>query len=210
MHALLESPLPDIEFPTLHEELNSSRKVALARMEALDAESDLASPLVSLMKDATNSWLKSLSGERSNIFQIAYTEETKTLLDVLGLHLMLTKLDRTLAEELAKSGSHFELSRIIKVDLLSIVSTEDRNIFEQEEDSLTEIQDLACEIAYGQQLPFPVNMSHFTRDELLGRLPLTFNISAPSDLVEVGDEINLLIHQVTERQSAQDDVGFGE
>ena len=218
MYEQLEAPLSEIDFPQLYQRFSSSRKVALARIEALcpgtkdvgDQECGigLASPLVSLLKDATNTWLESIAKEKGR--QIAYTEETKILLEVLGMFVNITRLDKTLAEELAKSGSHFQLSRIINVNISSIIVTDDNITFEQEEDSLSEIQDLACEIAYCQNLPFPVKISHFTRDELRDRLPLKFTIREPLHLAEIGDQINVLVHQVTDRQSAQDDVGFGK
>jgi hypothetical protein len=93
-------------------------------------------------------------------------------------------------------------------------------IFEQDEDVLTEIQDEACEIVYDSRLPnltFPVKISPFTTDELIQRLPLEFQVQSPyyvqddsHDHDVFASKMSFLIQQVTDRQSAQEDVGFGK
>ena len=93
-------------------------------------------------------------------------------------------------------------------------------IFEQDEDVLTEIQDEACEIVYDSRLPnltFPVKISPFTTDELIHRLPLEFQVQSPyyvqddsHDHDVFASKMSFLIQQVTDRQSAQEDVGFGK
>jgi hypothetical protein len=77
-----------------------------------------------------------------------------------------------------------------------------------------EFQDLACEIATSGA--FPLKVAPFSIDDLKCRLPMQFDIH-PVDASSDGPSVNdaklesqlVLINQVTERQSAQVDVGFG-
>ena len=81
-----------------------------------------------------------------------------------------------------------------------------------------EIQDLACEIA-ALSPSFPVRAAPFTVNELVARLPLSFNISpvittdreSESQTLESKmTELTVLINEVKSRQTAQKDVGFGK
>ena len=172
---------------------------------------------------------------RSPLDILAHCKEMRKLRQILTLHLQISKCDVTLAEEMAKGcGSHRHLSRIIKVDIYSVLNSSkskpthhsnmnmnmnmnmimNMNIdtkrtekleYEQAEDSLVEIQDLACELAHcnPSSYTYPAKLSPYTAEELHSRLPLTFDICSPKGIRE-----SFMVRQVTERQSAQDDVGF--
>lgn len=179
----------------------------------------IAVPLVEALEHSIHRWFEHiqqspspLSKNEKTSYQyasfIASTIETKELTDVLNLHLHINKSDSTLAEEIAKTGSHQMLSKLIRLDIYTLLEKfkiRNQQQYEIEEDSLVEIQDIACEVAYGSNLTYPVHFSPFTTEELIHRLPLVFNISSPIDEKNVE---RLIVRQVTERQSAQDDVGF--
>jgi predicted nicotinamide N-methyase len=186
----------------------------------------------------------------SPLYLIANSNEIKTLRQLLLIHLQISTLDSTLAEEMVKGcGSRRHLSKLIRSDVYSILSmhsdliehntnsntnthedehsihedehgneqqdaistdsatataTTDRELYEQTEDSLVEIQDLACELAHSNpSTPYPAKISPYTFQELHARLPLTFDICSPK-----GKREHFMVGQVTDRQSAQDDVGF--
>ena len=170
--------------------------------------------------------LSEKSRSRSPLDILAHCKEIRKLRQILTLHLQISKCDVTLAEEMAKGcGSHRHLSRIIKVDIYSVLNSStptqytDMNVniynidtkstekleYEQAEDSLVEIQDLACELAHCNRssYTYPAKLSPYTAEELHSRLPLTFDICSPKGIRE-----SFMVRQVTERQSAQDDVGF--
>ena len=178
--------------------------------------------------------------------------ESKLLHRVLSFLSSICKLDVTLSEEIAKGGSHVYLSKIIYLDTSSIIDTKYQNCVprakednggiseskqslqerkEQDEDLLTEIQDLACDIVHDSRIPhltFPVKVSPFTREELMNRLPLEFHVQSPYcnnessvgkkemkesssiDNYTISERMSFLVQQVTDRQSAQEDVGFGK
>jgi len=135
--------------------------------------------------------------------------ETKRLRQVLSLHLHVSKADHTLAEEMARGcGSHRELSKLIRMDVYSILSAMEssmtRQEYEAEEDVLVELQDLAAELAHcDPSISYPAKIFPFQVEELQSRLPLLFNVTSPD-----GRQECLRVRQVTDRQSAQEDVGF--
>ena len=107
---------------------------------------------------------------------------------------------------MAQSGYHMPILRILEYYHSSSI------LDEHDEDAIVEIQDLAAEIAYAEcgMCTFPVRaISPFTQEELVNRLPLLFRIKSPNKQ-EIPVEVSLLIHQVTDRQSAQEDVGYGK
>jgi len=115
-------------------------------------------------------------------------------------------MDTVLYEEMTQSGYHIPISRILKYDHSNSI------LNEHDEDAIVEIQDLAAEIAYTEcgMCTFPVRaISPFTQEELVSRLPLLFRIKSPKQQEIPAAEVGLLIHQVTDRQSAQEDVGYG-
>lgn len=156
----------------------------------------------------------------SPLYQIANSHELQILRQVMLLHLQLSKLDSTLAEEMVKGcGSHRVLSQLVRMDVYSILSNHSesldqksvyrdeashKEVYEQAEDALVEMQDLACELAHSNpSTPYPTKISPYTHQELCARLPLAFDICSPNGIRE-----SFMVGQVTDRQSAQDDVGF--
>jgi predicted nicotinamide N-methyase len=209
----------------------------------IEEQEGLAPILVQMLKEATTTWLQFINrknGEKRR--RIANQMETNVLFHVLKLHHSIVRMDITLAEEMAKAGSHMILSKLIQLDVYDLISsssssdsnnnndttttTVEEN--EEDEDVIVEIQDIACEIAYNccsgstTDIVFPVKISPFTKEELCHRLPLVFHVEATNhsnndgnfvddevgDDDDVPDKVNLWIHQVTDRQSAQEDVGF--
>jgi hypothetical protein len=147
------------------------------------------------------------------------TTETKTFHAALHLHLTLARLDPTLGEELGREGSHALISQLVRFDLESL--TVGRiELQEEDMDQVMELQDIACEIGSLSRGSFPLKYGPFTKDELINRLPLSFVID-PSETLSTAVESDpseevhryrqhILINQVTARQSAQEDVGFGK
>jgi hypothetical protein len=121
-----------------------------------------------------------------------------------------------LRDELAKQGSHTVLSDLIKTSDGVFRRGDGQVVDEEDEDEMGELRDLACEIA--ALGPFPLKASPFTPDELRRRLPLEFEIevegneweSACLPLARGCRRETILLHQVTDRQSEQADVGFGK
>jgi hypothetical protein len=151
--------------------------------------------------------------------------ETVNLRLVLQLHLHVTKMNPSLGEELGRQGSHAPLVKLMNLDLAQYGSDVD----EANQDTVIELQDIACEIA-ALACSFPVQVAPFCAHGLRQRLPLVFTINAvPVESVvqensksnggagyefekqsmKVAETETVLIHQVTTRQSAQEDVGFG-
>ena len=204
----------------LYRFLNSSRKVAMARMETLqtvneigedeeeEGEEGLSYPIVNyLLKPSVGRFLSMVdqftsstvtttatTKDKRELLQssLTYQNETKVLLKVLRLYIRLMQFDITLSEEMAKSGSHMVLSKLIYLDSSLVIQDmygvkdeiddDKREIMEQDEDLLTEIQDYACEIVHDLRIPqlsFPVKVSPFMKDELMNRLPLEFHVQSP-------------------------------
>ena len=185
----------------------------------------LASPLVEILSQSIDEWMHSFTSTKEEKKEsssstpssyeycyIANSNETRTLHQVLSLHLQLSKADATLGQEMARGcGSHKHLTKLIRMDIYAILSnintctcTCTQEQYEKEEDALVEIQDLACEIAHSDpSIGYPVKMSPYTIEELHARLPLIFDVCSPN-----GNRECLMVRQVTERQSAQEDVGF--
>jgi predicted nicotinamide N-methyase len=140
--------------------------------------------------------------------------ETIHLTRLLRIYRRISKLDPVLDEEIGKQGAHLSLSRLIKLDIYSIDCCQcgDETTNEANQDTIIEIQDLACEIAAFSKT-FPVQASPFMREDLRARLPLVFTIRPVIGSENCGsrygkDGVTILINQVTDRQSAQKDVGF--
>jgi len=182
----------------------------------------LAAPLLELLSQAIDEWMSIFTTRNGRLLEdkkeplesfdlkIAEAIETKRLHQVLSLHLKLSVSDATLAEEITKGcGSHQCLSKLIRMDVYAILSNllpsnSTQQQYEQEEDALIEIQDLACELAYSDpSITYPAKISPFSLEELQARLPLIFDVCSPN-----GNRECLMVQQVTERQSAQEDVGF--
>lgn len=237
----------------LYNFLESPRKVAMMRMETLqnvkeEGEEGLSHPLVNyLLKSSVHRFLSLIDKYTDSsptrdkkkdellASSLLYQGETKVLLKTLQLYIRLMGFDTTLSEEMAKSGSHLVLSKLIYLDSSSLIESiygvkddERREIIEQDEDLLTELQDNACEIVHDLRLPhltFPVKVSPFTKEELMNRLPLEFHVQSPhyqsigiknnemedkENRMKISQFMSFMVQQVTDRQSAQEDVGFGE
>ena len=208
----------------LKAELVSARSIAMARKLWLTTTSNdhhghqgLPSVIHDLLQASIDAFLQQVAchtttttvndDDSSSIAQCAVT---RNLHDCLQIHLMCSKCDHCLGVELGAAGTHVQLRRIIQFDSHNLAT-------EQDVDAVMELQDLACEIA-ALCSNFPMKQSPFAPEALVERLPLTFTIRsvAAHDKVD-GDENKLpsdeelvLIHQVTTRQSAQEDVGFGK
>lgn len=200
----------------------SQRQLALLRMHLLEHDRvGFAALFVPLLKNAVDSWLMALNtcsntaiyhdgceekkqedvyGEHEPL--ISKLEETDMLSRVLQVHVAVSRLDPTLAQEVGCQGSHAILSRLIRYDGF-VWQTEEN------QDSIMELQDACCEIAALTGGSFPLKVSPCSIDELKARLPLCFDIHAVENTdSEPQNCRQVLIHQVTERQSAQEDVGF--
>ena len=140
---------------------------------------------------------------------------TKALHTVLRIHLQCSQYDACLADELALQGTHLLIRRIIQWEPA-------RKLSEQNIETMMELQDVACEIA-ALYKSFPRNRAPYPREVLVQRLPLSFRIQpmekdnhardkvvASLHSSESHTEELVLIHQVEQRQSAQQDVGFGK
>ena len=229
--------LNQLDITKLQRQLDSSHQIATARIMAIRAEicGGLACPLVRILSAGVMEWLslfqhgrgqdqeekKDDSNDAPNVVDnaddyvyVAKAKETIVMKNILSLILNICQKDATLCEEMAKAGAHVQLSKIIKMDVYSILSmmnipiaataTSTQEIYEVEEDMLVEMQDLACEVAHSSpDVRYPTRISPCVNDEIAARLPLTFDVRSP-----LGVQESLMVRQVTERQSAQEDVGF--
>jgi hypothetical protein len=221
----------------------------------------LASLLVPLLKDSLTAWLLAAhqpivpdddndggagdgddAGAGAGELLSDWTE-TVNLRLILQLHLHVTKMNPSMGEELGRQGSHAPLVKLMNLDLAPYSGTGtstgvdiDGDVNEANQDTVIELQDVACEIA-ALACSFPVPVAPFCAHGLRQRLPLVFSIGAVDVGVDVPVQFDLdsktgggadefeyekrskgakapftetvLIHQVTRRQSAQEDVGFG-
>jgi hypothetical protein len=213
-------------------------------------DSGLASMLVPLLKDSLSAWLAKQAPQLPKIQNqgihrqlLSELIETMNLRLILMLHLHVTKMNSSLGEELGRQGSHAPLVKLMNLDLAQYTNNTtgnhnsdgddtaltdvdvDVDVDEANQDTVIELQDLACEIA-ALACSFPVRVAPFCAHGLRQRLPLVFSIGAVEPVVQdnsktggtggnekkismVAETETVLIHQVTIRQSAQEDVGFG-
>lgn len=210
------------EIAAIKAELVSARSIAMARQRWLTTSSSdhhgrqgLPSVIHGLLQASINEFLQQVACHTTTTTvndddssSIAHFASTRNLHDCLQIHLTCSKCDDCLAVELGAAGTHVQLRRIIQFDSHKLVT-------EQDVDAVMELQDLACEIA-ALYSSFPMKQSPFAPEALVERLPLTFTIRSVDahdkalDDKELVDEELVLIHQVTTRQSAQEDVGFGK
>ena len=117
-------------------------------------------------------------------------------MQVLNIYKHMIASDRSLDEELSRAGSHVPLSRLIKFDGTCMEH-------ETDQDTVMELQDLACEIA-ALSTSFPTRAAPITIEELRTRLPLTFHIlpvtthdiTGEPGILEDQDDFTILINQV--------------
>lgn len=137
---------------------------------------------------------------------------TQNLLSLLNLYSSLSRLDPILSEEMAREGGHAVISSILRWERNDEVVEGD-----DDDDVISEIQELACCIASSSSF-FPMRYSPFSEEELEHRLPKLFNIHPIGTTAAACDDdddnylaassTQILMNQVTCRQSAQEDVGF--
>jgi hypothetical protein len=169
----------------------TARQIALLRIQKCSDELGLPLVLFQLLQDAISQW--------------SHTASSSAVREALQLHWQCSKLDPILGEELGRQGSHALLLQLLKLDSNNCACADSYTILE--------LQDLACEIA-ATCTKFPLATAPLSMEELVARLPLIFTIESAQDNGE--EEVMpdketrmVLIHQVTARQSAQEDTGFG-
>lgn len=190
----------------------SPRQIVLERIRNLEGDGvGLASPIVESLKLSIDRLL--VVPERD--LRIRNWSGVQELKRTLQFHSKVSSIDSDLSEELARQGSHVQLLRLLRLDLSTLIgASDDTDDSESYQDALVEIQDIAGEIAsLGDRHDFPLALSPFTQDELRQRLPLMFCfdskcVGSTEDMTPCCAKV-VFIHQVTMRQSAQRDVGFG-
>lgn len=229
------SPLERIEA-----HLDSRRRLALFRIqllekkqEAEETDSDyricgggLASLFVPVLQTSVQAFLSRIQTYKdqitttvnSNQPPLAETTETEHLIRVLSAYCRMADFDATLEEELGRYGAHVCLSRLLKLDPITALSSSSST--EADQETIMEVQDLTCEIVAACAVgSFPRKETPLTPEELRARLPLVFDIPTAVGNDDDDNEgghpsinnvksLQILIHQVTARQSAQKDVGF--
>jgi hypothetical protein len=194
------------EIKEFEEQLETPRVLALSRIRLLeDGQKGFASLFLPLMRDSFHAWFDSLASLKSGT-PLSSTRETLIIFRVLSICSSIATFDGTLSEELGREGSHALLSRLLKYDASRFETEEDQ-------DTVVELQDLAGETAaYSDS--FPLRISPFGLEDLQNRLPLSFPVLPAHKEATTNPEkdggLLVLINQVTARQSAQKDVGFGK
>ncbi|GKY93906.1 hypothetical protein MPSEU_000357500 [Mayamaea pseudoterrestris] len=169
----------------------SARDIALQRRHAChNDDSSLACQIVGALQESLDAFQEDDPLD---------SEVTNRLHCLLSLHLVVSKLDPALSQELAQEGSHGSLLKLLAME--SDHMKEDEKQDTDEDDPLELLQNIACEIASLGNFPVR-NVVPFTMDEIKQRLPFEFVLKGDSALP-------ILVHQVvTTRQTAQSDVGF--
>ena len=217
------------------EKLDTPRDIACARAYCLGVTSIHSNELCQLFRPVTGGLPKILVSNLSDAFQqwqkfyrevtvnrlddgssepesipkyteVAFykSEEVKALQRVLNLLVKVSLLDTTLGEEIRREGSQSILSRLMR-QIKLCVSIVEANGSEEDFDALMDLQDAVCEI----YVPSIQGGMSFTNEELIGRLPLVYNLNSTSSISRENDTTaTILIHQVTKRQTAQADVGY--
>lgn len=211
----------DENLVSFEQAITSRRQLAIARSQYLENDgAGLASVFVSVLKKALDSWLHAMAIhvpkeeekkqqdviDDENETYISTLGETKTLKRVLCVYLAISQIDSTLSEECARAGSHALLQKLITYDA-SLWPTE------QDQDCIMELVDYSCQVAAKcTGGAFPLKVSPFSVQDLRNRLPLSFHIHPMDGTTESASTCSqlILINQVTTRQSAQKDVGFGK
>ncbi len=158
-----------------------------------------------LVRSASDMWFDILSASRNSLsIPLAKEDATNAMCHMLGICRNICKMDQCLSEELGYQGLHVILTKIMKLDPYAF-------LVEEDQDTIMEVQDLACEIA-SISTSFPMKVAPFSHQELSGRLPLIFRIKPvhieDDSSLSNYDGVTILINQVKARQSSQADVGF--
>jgi hypothetical protein len=179
----------------LETNISSPRQIAVLRRKFLDEYDGLASLLIPIIHNAVKAYLNVVrAAESDSTFRIFDDAASCYLSRLFELQVHLTQKDAILGEELQRAQSHQTISQLIQYDVTRLER------LEQQEDVM-DMQDKACQVASKRQPSLP-----YTIDELKARLPVLLDIAPAIS----GQSIQILIHQVTDRQSAQEDVGFGK
>ena len=182
----------------------TSRDIVRLRVQYLqEGGAGLALAILPMLSDRINAFLNHLLELRKSMNGDSLLSEHTSFLRlkrILELYIHLARNDPTLGEELARLPVPL-VKKLVQYDISQHQSSE------EQQDAIIEIQDLICEIStHAPKVPF-------TTEELHARLPLEFDVSAagPVDEKEQSEQQQrIMIHQVTTRQSAQKDVGFGK
>lgn len=189
------------------QEAASPRQIALLRIQWLNQRNcGIAATLVPFLTRAVSTLIRNTTFTTSaaSLRNNAHANEAcKELRRILKLHLYLAQQDAVLAEELGRQGSHAQLIKVLQMHF--------NDSSDGEQDCLFELQDIAGEIAAASRPHFPLVPHPLSVADVKARLPLVFEMGASSSKAFSDCEIRItvLIHQVTSRQSAQVDVGFG-
>ena len=213
----------------LEDQTETSRQIALLRIHYVHHNGQgLASAVVPLVTQAMDAfWTRIHNDHNDNNNNNNSTRNSSELLHhnkqlsadpatvflrrVLRLYSRLSRLDPTLHQEMG--GFPRPLIRLVQCcDMDELFDDDD-----DAQDTIMELQDLACEIAaIGGTLSPKSQRLDYSLETLCQRLPLDFVFSSSTASTESKNEKSsseslerILIHQVTARQSAQADVGFG-
>ena len=179
------------------EGLETPRSVALLRLKCLgcmvagddvrEHEGGLAALIASLFASVCADREPSRSAIGSN--------ELNNILRVLRLVARVSRLDKTLSEELMLQTEFQKVCRGLRDDIecMLVKNTEETDLLVDIQDSLFE----AMGVPSCRRMPF-------TDEELKMRLPLVYSLSSVDSL----NKATVLVHQVHRRQSSQTDVGF--
>jgi hypothetical protein len=221
----------------LEQSCGSSRQIALLRIRLLSstttsttttttprpgaaaAPTDLASCLLPVLSNVVDDFEKQ---PRAVVAPESLTVVAHCLMRVLKLVRRLVQQDPTLAEEIGRQGAHVYLTRLMngapppppQLEPSGESAAAAEVDLEAYDDIVEEIQELAGEIAVASRPYFPMAHQPFSATELKARLPLVFTMpngnSRDKESEPDSTSNSILVRQVTTRQSAQDDVGFGQ
>jgi hypothetical protein len=203
------------ELSALQAQTDSPRGIARARQQWLQNEGDgLPVYLYELLSASLDAFFQCANNNNNNTTCVVVAEQqpsswtthpaTVALRTCLDIYRSCAQADTTFATELGAQGTHILLSRLLQWQ----PANDNDATTEDNADCLVELQDLAGAIAAGR--PFPMKRSPFSRDALVERLPLAFTIRPAAPPSTTNEAELVWIHQVTHRQSAQEDVGFGK
>lgn len=179
----------------LEQATRTARTTALHRIQSVEQQQDLPAQFQELLSHSLATFRQELTASNTTI------SSADTLRRVLQLQVRISTIDPIFSEELARSGALQELRRFLQFS----ISTDK----EETEDLVYELQDLAGTIlagSTGSGSSSPSSTLAFTMEELQARLPLVLELFVSTSRSE---QVQLLLHQVTTRQTAQFDVGFG-
>lgn len=188
---------PERIIQLLEKSSSSPRQIAILRRKFLDDYNDLPVTWVSILHDAIVIFLDRIQKAQADAtLRISHDAATLHLCRLLELQSQLMQNDAILGEEIQRAQPQPILFQLIQYDVTRL------GRLEQQEDVM-DVQDRVCQI-------ISVAKSHstllYTVDELKARLPVAIDVTPAAH----GSMVQILIHQVTDRQSAQEDVGFGK